>query len=59
MANYTPAQLLEDFSLEMTGKDVPGLLEAAPAPAEGHPRQRHLPRQRRPVDASHRVESRS
>ena len=30
MANYTPAQLLEDFSLEMTGKDVPGLLEAAP-----------------------------
>ena len=30
MASYTPAQLLEDFSLEMTGKDVPGLLEAAP-----------------------------
>lgn len=30
MATYTPAQLLEDFSLEMTGKDVPGLLEAAP-----------------------------
>jgi methylenetetrahydrofolate reductase (NADPH) len=28
--SYTPAQLLEDFSLEMTGKDVPGLLEAAP-----------------------------
>lgn len=26
----TPADLLEDFSLEMTGKDVPGLLEAAP-----------------------------
>jgi methylenetetrahydrofolate reductase (NADPH) len=30
MATYTPAQLLEDFSLEMTGKDVPSLLEAAP-----------------------------
>jgi methylenetetrahydrofolate reductase (NADPH) len=30
MANFTPARLLEDFSLEMTGKDVPGLLEAAP-----------------------------
>ena len=28
--NYSPAQLLEDFSLEMTGKDVPGLLDAAP-----------------------------
>lgn len=26
----TPSQLLDDFSLEMTGKDVPGLLEAAP-----------------------------
>jgi methylenetetrahydrofolate reductase (NADPH) len=26
----TPAELLEDFSLEMTGKDVPGLREAAP-----------------------------
>ncbi len=25
-----PAELLEDFSLEMTGKDVPGLREAAP-----------------------------
>ncbi|MEO5534416.1 MAG: methylenetetrahydrofolate reductase [Pseudolysinimonas sp.] len=30
MATYTPAQLLEDFSVEMTGKDVPGLREAAP-----------------------------
>jgi methylenetetrahydrofolate reductase (NADPH) len=30
MATYTPTQLLEDFSLEMTGKDVPSLLEAAP-----------------------------
>jgi methylenetetrahydrofolate reductase (NADPH) len=29
MATYTPTRLLEDFSLEMTGKDVPGLLEAA------------------------------
>lgn len=29
MTSYTPAQLLKDFSLEMTGKDVPGLLEAA------------------------------
>jgi methylenetetrahydrofolate reductase (NADPH) len=35
MANYTPAQLLEDFSLEMTGKDVPGLLEAAPLLPKG------------------------
>lgn len=35
MANYTPAKLLEDFSLEMTGKDVPGLLEAAPLIPQG------------------------
>ena len=35
MANYTPAQLLEDFSLEMTGKDVPGLLDAAPLIPQG------------------------
>lgn len=35
MASYTPAQLLEDFSLEMTGKDVPGLLEAAPLIPQG------------------------
>lgn len=35
MATYTPAQLLEDFSLEMTGKDVPGLLEAAPLLPKG------------------------
>jgi methylenetetrahydrofolate reductase (NADPH) len=26
----TPAELIDDFSLEMTGKDVPGLREAAP-----------------------------
>jgi methylenetetrahydrofolate reductase (NADPH) len=30
MTRYTPGRLLDDFSLEMTGKDVPGLLEAAP-----------------------------
>lgn len=30
MAGYPPSRLLEDFSLEMTGKDVPSLLEAAP-----------------------------
>lgn len=35
MATYTPTQLLEDFSLEMTGKDVPGLLEAAPSIPQG------------------------
>lgn len=31
----TPAQLLEDFSLEMTGKDVPGLMEAVPLLPKG------------------------
>lgn len=31
----TPAELLEDFSLEMTGKDVPGLLEAVPLLPQG------------------------
>jgi methylenetetrahydrofolate reductase (NADPH) len=30
MTAYTPTRLLDDFSLEMTGKDVPSLLEAAP-----------------------------
>jgi len=30
-ADLTPNALLDDFSLEMTGKDIPGLLEAAPA----------------------------
>lgn len=31
----TPAELIDDFSLEMTGKDVPGLLEAAPVLPQG------------------------
>jgi 5,10-methylenetetrahydrofolate reductase len=35
MPTYTPAKLLEDFSLEMTGKDVPGLLDAAPLIPQG------------------------
>jgi len=35
MPTYTPALLLEDFSLEMTGKDVPGLLDAAPLIPQG------------------------
>lgn len=35
MATMTPAELLADFSLEMTGKDVPGLLEAAPLIPQG------------------------
>jgi len=28
-SRYTPAELLDDFSLEMTGKDVPGLIDAS------------------------------
>ena len=59
MANPKAAlELLNGYSLEMTGKDVPGLLEAQGHDPRRHEGQRHLPRQRGPRDARRRGQGR-